>query len=60
MKPGKLGDVVVGTAGDVAGTVVDPRAGLGKLRSAVTARSVVTLAAGLLLGFLLARSRRRR
>jgi hypothetical protein len=57
---GKLGDVVVGAAGDVAGTVVDPRAGLGRLRAAVTPRAVVMLTAGLLLGFLLARSRRRR
>jgi hypothetical protein len=55
---GKLGDVVVGTAGDVAGSVVDPKAGVGKLRSAITPRVVVTLAAGLLLGYLWARSRR--
>ncbi|MFI6231221.1 hypothetical protein ACIBCR_28390 [Micromonospora echinospora] len=60
MNLSRLGDMVVGTAGDVAGSVVDPRAGLGKLRSAVSPRSVVTLTAGLLVGFLLARSRRRR
>ncbi|MEV4118504.1 hypothetical protein [Micromonospora sp. NPDC049645] len=56
---GKLGDVVVGTAGDVAGSVVDPKAGLGKLRSAITPRVVALLGGGLLLGYLVARSRRR-
>ncbi len=60
MNLGKLGDVAVGTAGDVAGSVVDPKAGAGKLRSAVRPRAVVTLAAGLCLGYLLARSRRHR
>ena len=59
MNVGKLGDVVVGAAGDIAGSVVDPRAGLGKLRSAVTPRAVVLLTAGLVLGYLLARSRLR-
>ncbi|MEU4660422.1 hypothetical protein AB0F83_01565 [Micromonospora chalcea] len=57
MNLGRLGDVVVGTAGDVAGSVVDPKAGLGKLRSAVTPRAVVLLGAGLFLGYLVARSR---
>ncbi|KAB1916263.1 hypothetical protein [Micromonospora sp. AMSO31t] len=59
MNLGKLGDVLVGTAGDVAGSVVDPRAGLGRLRSAVGPRAAVTLAAGLLLGYLMAQSWRR-
>ncbi|MFI7427675.1 hypothetical protein ACIBPB_11885 [Micromonospora sp. NPDC049836] len=59
MNLGKLGDVVVGTAGDVAGSVVDPKAGLGRLRAAVTPRGMATLAAGLLLGYLVARSRHR-
>ncbi|MEV0001702.1 hypothetical protein AB0H28_05365 [Micromonospora sp. NPDC050980] len=57
MNLGKLGDVVVGTAGDVAGSVVDPKAGLGKLRAAVTPRAVVLVGGGLLLGYLVARSR---
>ncbi|RKN52143.1 hypothetical protein D7193_26675 [Micromonospora costi] len=54
----RLGDVVVGTAGDVAGGVVDPRRGLDQLRSALSARTGVALAAGLVVGFLAARSRR--
>ena len=36
MNFGKLGDLAVGTAGDVAGSVVDPKTGLGRIRSAVT------------------------
>lgn len=55
----KLGDMVAGTAGDVAGSVVDPKAGLGRLRSALTPRGVVTLIAGAFLGYLVARSTRR-
>ncbi|WP_168215322.1 hypothetical protein [Micromonospora sp. MH33] len=58
MNIGRLGDVAVGTAGDIAGAVVDPRAGFGRLRSAVTPRSVALLAGGLLLGYLLSRRRR--
>lgn len=59
MNTDRLGDLVVGVAGDVAGTVMDPRAGLTKLRSMVTGRTLITVAAGLAVGFLLARSRRR-
>ncbi|NES17321.1 MULTISPECIES: hypothetical protein [Micromonospora] len=59
MNTDRLGDLVVGVAGDVAGTVVDPRAGLTRLRSMITPRAVITVAAGLAVGFLLARSRRR-
>ncbi|MFR9780472.1 hypothetical protein ACL02O_31035 [Micromonospora sp. MS34] len=59
MNLGRFGDVLVGTAGDVAGTVVDPREGLNKLRSALSVRAVATVAVGLLLGYALARSGRR-
>ncbi|WFE35162.1 hypothetical protein [Micromonospora sp. WMMD975] len=59
MDRGRFGDVVVGAAGDVAGSVVDPKAGLGRLRAAVSARTFVTLAAGVVLGYLAARSMRR-
>ncbi|WP_446220383.1 hypothetical protein [Micromonospora sp. IBHARD004] len=59
MDSGRLGDMLVGAAGNVAGTVVDPRKGLGQLRSAVSGRALVTVAAGLVVGFLVARSRRR-
>ncbi|WP_431932264.1 hypothetical protein [Micromonospora sp. RP3T] len=59
MDRGKLGDVVVGAVGDVAGSVVDPKAGLGRLRSVLTARGLVTLAVGALVGLLAARSMRR-
>ncbi|MDM4719298.1 hypothetical protein QTQ03_06685 [Micromonospora sp. WMMA1363] len=57
MNMGRLSDVLVGAAGDVAGTVVDPRAGLGRLRAAASASGMLTLTAGLLLGYLAARSR---
>lgn len=55
----RLGDVLVGTAGDLAGTVADPREGFGKLRSVLSIRVVTTVGLGLLLGYALARSRRR-
>ncbi len=59
MKTDRLGDLVVGTAGDIAGAFVDPRQGLSKLRSVVTVRALVAVTAGLVVGFLLARSGRR-
>ncbi|MGK5740358.1 hypothetical protein [Micromonospora sp. URMC 103] len=58
MNLGRFGDVVVGTAGDVAGSVVDPRQGLKQLRSARSARTGLVLAAGVVLGYLAARARR--
>ncbi|WP_406045655.1 hypothetical protein OG799_14960 [Micromonospora sp. NBC_00898] len=60
MNGGRLGDALVGAAGNVAGTVVDPRQGLSHLRAALSGRTLVTVAAGLVVGYLLARSRRRR
>ncbi len=58
MNVGRLGDVMVGAAGDAAGTVVDPGTGLRKLRSVLSVRAVASLAAGVLLGYLVARSLR--
>lgn len=54
---GRFGDVLVGAAGNVAGTVVDPRAGFGRLRSAMSPRVVVAVTAGLVIGCLVARAR---
>ncbi|MGR6318803.1 hypothetical protein Q2K19_31990 [Micromonospora soli] len=51
--------MLVGTAGDLAGTVVDPREGFGKVCSVLSIRVVTTVGLGLLLGYALARSRRR-
>ncbi|SBT45873.1 hypothetical protein GA0070621_2454 [Micromonospora narathiwatensis] len=59
MRTDRLSDIVVGAAGNVAGAVVDPRQGLSRLRSAVSTRKVITVAAGLVVGFLLARAGRR-
>ncbi|SCL37840.1 hypothetical protein GA0070624_6009 [Micromonospora rhizosphaerae] len=59
MKRGRIGDVVVGTIGDVAGTVVDPRRGFGQLRSAVSGRAITLGLAGLAAGLLIACVRRR-
>ncbi|SCF09538.1 hypothetical protein GA0074695_3436 [Micromonospora viridifaciens] len=59
MNTDRLSDMVVGTAGDIAASFVDPRQGLNKLRSVVTPRALVAVAAGLVVGFLLARSGRR-
>ncbi|MFJ8579872.1 hypothetical protein [Micromonospora sp. NPDC093277] len=59
MRTDRLSDLVVGAAGNVAGAVVDPRQGFSKLRSAVSVRTVITVAAGLVVGFLLARAGRR-
>ncbi|MFG2052577.1 hypothetical protein ACGFI9_00980 [Micromonospora sp. NPDC048930] len=59
MNTDRLSDLVVGVAGDVAGTVVDPRAGLARLRAVITPRALITVAAGLAVGFLLVRARRR-
>ncbi|MEV6811576.1 hypothetical protein [Micromonospora sp. NPDC051296] len=55
MKLDRFGDVVVGAVGNAAGTVVDPGTGIGRLRSALSARAMVSLAAGVLLGYLVAR-----
>ncbi|RGC66753.1 hypothetical protein C5N14_22055 [Micromonospora sp. MW-13] len=59
MNGDRLGDVLVGAAGDLAGAVVDPRRGLNQLRSAVSGRALFIMAAGLVVGYLLARSRAR-
>ncbi|MGC1215479.1 MAG: hypothetical protein WA890_30015 [Micromonospora sp.] len=55
---GRIDDVIVGKIGDAAGTVVDPRQGLGQLKSAVSGRAFTLVLAGLVLGFLIARRRR--
>ncbi|WP_158566238.1 hypothetical protein [Micromonospora craterilacus] len=55
MKLDRFGDVMVGAVGNAAGTVVDPGTGLGRLRAALSGRAVVSLAAGMLLGYLVAR-----
>lgn len=59
MKPDRISDVLIGAAGDVAGTVVDPRMGLARLRSVANGRAAVIVAVGVIAGFLLARYRRR-
>ncbi len=59
MKMGRMDDVAVGAAGDIAGALVDPRQGLSRLRASVSGRALVTVALGLLIGYLVARSRRR-
>ncbi|GAA2218713.1 hypothetical protein ACFY2R_15925 [Micromonospora olivasterospora] len=59
MNTSRIGDMVVSAAGNVAGTVVDPRQGLTKLRSMVTVRGVVAVAAGAVIGFLALRAARR-
>ncbi|MBY8870644.1 hypothetical protein K7640_02160 [Micromonospora sp. PLK6-60] len=53
-----MDDVAVGAVGDAAGAVVDPREGLRRLRGGLGRRGVA-LGAGLVLGFLVARARRR-
>ncbi|MFG1779499.1 hypothetical protein ACGFIR_24965 [Micromonospora sp. NPDC049051] len=55
-----MGDVVVGTAGNVAGAVVDPREGLSRLRAVATGRTVSILVVGLIIGYLATRLGRRR
>lgn len=59
MNRDRMSDAIVGAAGDVAGTVVDPRGGLGRLRSAVSGRTLATVSAGVGIGYLIARYRRR-
>ncbi|MEV0731200.1 hypothetical protein [Polymorphospora sp. NPDC050346] len=54
----KLGDTVVDAVADAAATVVDPRAGLDRLRSGFPSRTVAVLAVGVAIGYLVARSRR--
>lgn len=60
MNMSRMSDVVVGVAGDVAGAVADPRMGLARLRAAVTGRTVTTVAAGLIIGYVAGRLGRRR
>lgn len=52
-------DKVVGFAGSVAGSMVDPRQGLATLRSARPARTGAMVTVALVAGYLFARSRRR-
>ncbi|MFG1953854.1 hypothetical protein [Micromonospora sp. NPDC048830] len=59
MNRGRIGDMAVSAAGNVAGAMVDPRQGLTKLRSVVTVRSLVAAAAGAAVGFLVLRATRR-
>ncbi|MEV0397970.1 hypothetical protein [Polymorphospora rubra] len=58
MKLERLGDAVVGTVGDAAGAVVDPRAGLGRIRAAMSSRALIGVAAALVAGYLVGRLRR--
>ncbi|OKI49609.1 hypothetical protein [Micromonospora sp. CB01531] len=60
MNKSRFSDVVVGAAGNVAGAVVDPREGFTRLRAAVPGRTLATVAAGLVIGYLAARLGRRR
>ncbi|WP_422770111.1 hypothetical protein ACN28C_25760 [Plantactinospora sp. WMMC1484] len=53
MSHGRIGDMVTGTAGTAAGTVVDPKQGLRQLRGQVVAPALVAF--GVLLGYLLGR-----
>ncbi|MFG3602633.1 hypothetical protein [Micromonospora chersina] len=55
-----MSDSAIGAAGDIAGAVADPRRGLTRLRAAATGRTVTIVAAGLVIGYLAARLRRRR
>ncbi|SCG62380.1 hypothetical protein [Micromonospora inositola] len=59
MKRDRIGDVVVGAIGDVAGAVVDPRRGFSQVRSAVSGKTAAMVLAGLAAGFLIARGLRR-
>lgn len=59
MNRNRMSDAIVGAAGDVAGAVADPREGFSRLRSAVSGRTIATVAAGVGIGYLIARSRRR-
>ncbi|MFE9656459.1 hypothetical protein [Micromonospora sp. NPDC006431] len=60
MDKSRFSDVVVGAAGNVAGAVADPREGFTRLRAAVSSRTLATVAAGLVIGYLAARLGRRR
>lgn len=59
MNRNRMSDAIVGAAGDVAGAAADPREGFNRLRSAVSGRTIATVAAGVGIGYLIARSRRR-
>jgi hypothetical protein len=53
MNLGRIGELAVRVAGNVAGTVVEPRQGLARLRSVLTGRTVVAGAVGVGVGWLL-------
>lgn len=57
MVKGRLGDVVVGTIGDAAATVADPRQGWGQLRRKALSPAVVGFGVALVVGYLLGRRR---
>ncbi|MEU5946798.1 hypothetical protein ABZ793_14700 [Micromonospora sp. NPDC047465] len=58
MKRSRIDDVIVGGIGDAAGTLVDPRRGLGQLKSSVSGKQIALVLAGLVLGLLISRRRR--
>ncbi|MFG3701195.1 MYXO-CTERM sorting domain-containing protein [Micromonospora sp. NPDC047620] len=58
MKRSRIDDAIVGTIGDAAGTLVDPRRGLGQLKSSVSGKPIALVLAGLFLGLLISRRRR--
>jgi hypothetical protein len=59
MDRNSITDAAVGAVGSAAGAVVDPAQGLRVLRSARSTRLLAVAAAGLAVGYLVGRRRRR-
>ena len=59
MTRGRLGDMATGAIGDAAGTVMDPKQGLRRMRGASTAPALVAAVIALVVGYLLGRRSRR-
>ncbi|RKR92018.1 hypothetical protein BDK92_6450 [Micromonospora pisi] len=59
MAHGRLGDVATGVVGDAAGTVVDPKQGLQRLKGGRLGPALVVVGVALVVGYLIGRWSRR-
>ncbi|WP_329109523.1 hypothetical protein OG792_12200 [Micromonospora sp. NBC_01699] len=59
MTRGRVGDVATGAIGDAAGSVVDPKEGIHRLKAAVSGPALLAAVAALVVGYLIGRRSRR-